>query len=168
MRKKTFYLILSLTLSLNCFSQEKKEKKDTLVTKKGNKFIQPKNPLVNDTIFNSNNDIEPRFLDCDHFANKELRRKCFSEIFYETIRNNIRLKNSWFHSETIKFNVVFVINKFGEIEDISFVDSNDENHKFEKEMLRVLKKMPKILPGIKNGKTVKIRCNFPFKFKLPE
>lgn len=168
MQKKTFYLILSLTLCLNCFSQEKSEKKDTLVTRKGNKFIQPKSALVNDTLFNSQNDIEPRFLDCNHFANKELRRKCFSEIFYETIRNNIRLKNSWFHTETVKFDVVFVVNKFGEIEDITFVDSNDENHKFEKEMIRVFKKMPKILPGIKNGKPIKVKCKFPFKFNLPE
>lgn len=63
MKTKIFYLILFLTLCLNCFSQEKSEKKDTLVTRKGNKFIQPKSALVNDTVFNSDNDIEPRFLE---------------------------------------------------------------------------------------------------------
>lgn len=64
--------------------------------------------------------------------------------------------------------MVFVVNKFGEIEDITFVNSNDENHKFEKEIIRVFKKMPKILPGIKNGKAVKVKCKFPFTFHLPE
>lgn len=168
LKKKIIYLILSLTLCVNCFSQEIPEKKDTLITKNGYEFIKPKTALENDTIFNSPNEIEPRFLNCDHFTHKEHRSKCFSEIFYETIQNNIRLKKSWFHTEIIKFDVVFIINKLGEIEGISFVESNDENHKFENEILRVLKKMPKILPGIKNGKAVKVRCKFPVRFNLPK
>lgn len=161
-----FFMLFQMGFSQSIDSL--KVEKDTLVTRQGHNFIQPKNGITKDTLFNKSNDIEPRFVNCKDFLKKEDRQKCFSDIFYETLRKNIKFKNSWFKSEVIKFDVIFTINKIGKIENITFKNSNSKNKKFEKEILRVIKKMPKLLPGIKNGKPVKVKYGFPMKFSKPK
>lgn len=58
----------------------------------------------------------------------------------------------------------FVVGKDGSVEDIEIVRSVDPS--LDKEALRVIKSMPKWMPGMQNGKPVKVRMTLPVNFRL--
>lgn len=60
----------------------------------------------------------------------------------------------------------FIVNKNGSLSDISITESVTGSKNFNAEVIRVLKLMPKWMPGENNGKKVKVRYYLPVKFKL--
>lgn len=60
--------------------------------------------------------------------------------------------------------VQFIINKKGELTDVKIVRATDPL--FEKEVMRVLSKVPLWTPGKQRGKPVNVAFNMPFYFKL--
>lgn len=62
--------------------------------------------------------------------------------------------------------VSFFVGTNGEIEEIEVIKSP---HKYlSKEAIRIVKKMPKWEPGLKNGKPVRVKYALPVTFKLPQ
>ena len=60
--------------------------------------------------------------------------------------------------------VEFVVEKDGRITNAIVIRSVDPT--FDREALRVIKNMPKWIPGKKNGRNVRVRFNVPVQFKL--
>lgn len=60
--------------------------------------------------------------------------------------------------------VEFVVEKDGKVKDVKIVKGLCES--CEKEALRLVKNMPKWIPGSENGKKVKTRMVLPIKFQL--
>ena len=61
--------------------------------------------------------------------------------------------------------VQFTVSNTGILKDIRFTKSNDIDGEFEKEVIRVLKKMPEIVPAQKNGEFVEASYSFPINFQ---
>lgn len=59
---------------------------------------------------------------------------------------------------------MFVVNEDGKISDIEVIRGICSS--LNKEAIRVLKTMPKWLPGVKDGRKVKVRCSIPITFRL--
>jgi periplasmic protein TonB len=68
--------------------------------------------------------------------------------------------------EKVKVPVRFVVDKEGNIAEISFV--TDTNEVFKKEVIRVLKKMPRWEAGLQNGKKVSVYYTIPIVFEVTE
>ena len=60
--------------------------------------------------------------------------------------------------------VKFIVEKDGSISNVEVNRSVDPN--LDNEAMRVVKAMPKWIPGQINGKTVKVECSHPFVFRL--
>ena len=58
----------------------------------------------------------------------------------------------------------FIVNEDGSISDIQVVQSLSSD--CDSEAIRVVKKMPRWIPGTKNGIPIKSQFKFPFSFKL--
>lgn len=67
------------------------------------------------------------------------------------------------NGETIKVIASFVVNKTGSIENIKIISSGRTD--LDKEVLRVMNKMPLWKPGLQNGKPVSVYFNLPVTFK---
>ena len=58
----------------------------------------------------------------------------------------------------------FVVERDGSITDVKIVKSVDPS--LDKEAVRVLKSMPKWIPGKQNGQAVRVKYNLPVQFRL--
>jgi len=112
-----------------------------------------------------NDVMSPYFKKCEYLKIQDERQKCFVEIFHEQFRKKLRPNRKKIGSGEISFIIKFTINSDGIIEDISFPKSNDSTGELEKEITRVLNKMPKIIPAKKNGKFIGTSYSFPLDLK---
>lgn len=60
--------------------------------------------------------------------------------------------------------VEFVVTETGKLEDIRIVKS--VSPECDQEVIRIIQLMPNWVPGIKDGKAVRVKMNLPFRFQL--
>ena len=65
--------------------------------------------------------------------------------------------------ETIKVIASFVVSKTGTIENVKIINSGRSD--LDKEVIRIINKMPLWKPGLQNGKPVSVYFNLPVTFK---
>lgn len=68
--------------------------------------------------------------------------------------------------QRVRVPVRFIVNKDGQLSGVEFMATADEA--FKKEILRVVAKMPRWIPGSQGGKTVSVYCMIPIIFEVPE
>ncbi|WP_222982499.1 energy transducer TonB [Flagellimonas meishanensis] len=168
MKTEYFTLFVITFLSLSAYTQDSTVikndyKKDTLRGRHFGNYIKPENG-IKATSPDYGIDRDPTFRKCKNIESSEGRRKCFSETFYGHLRKKIRHDTSKLGDEAIEMIVQFTITKTGEIRNIHFIKSDDKSGDYEKEMIRVINKLPPLEPGTKNGSPVDIPFTFPIKF----
>ncbi|MCF6142486.1 energy transducer TonB [Flavobacterium sp. K77] len=167
--KILIYLIIALLLSNAAPAQEitqekDKQTKDTLKGRHFGDFIKPANDISKISVENSE---MPYFKKCIKVESAEDRRTCLTTIFYETLRKKLHINNNIEKGAKVDLIVEFVISKTGKVEDIKIVESNDPTGNFEKEVIRVLNKLPDLVPAKKDGKLVRVLYNFPISVSNP-
>ena len=168
---KNFLAIVALVFTAHSYSQDtqsaiKDFERDTLKGKHFNQFIIPKEGTRFDI---ADNKEAIYFKKCQHFTTKIERTKCFSDNFYEVLRLNLRkIKNRKYKNLEVSLVVKITVNKRGVLEDISFIESNDSSGLFEKEVIRVLKKLPEMVPAQLNGEFVNSSYSLPIIFNKLE
>ncbi len=95
------------------------------------------------------------------------QKKSFNEEINKHIVNNFNYPEEAY-SKNIQGRVLvqFVIDKFGEISDFNF-RTPYQGELLEKETKRIIKKLPKFIPGRHHGKTVKVKYGIPISFNIP-
>ncbi len=107
----------------------------------------------------------PHFPGCEKVRKKEKRDKCAQDKMLEFIYKNIKYpaiaKENGVEGMVV---ISFVVEKDGSITDARVV--RDIGGNCGKEALRVVKMMPKWVPGKQRGRPVRVQFNLPVKFKL--
>jgi len=67
---------------------------------------------------------------------------------------------------SIRVQVRFVVDKEGMVTGIALLQSGGDD--FDKEVLRVIKKMPRWKPGMQHGNKVAVYYHLPVVFEVPE
>ena len=157
-----FFLFANTLIGQEATQTRNNYKSDTLQGRHFGDFYKPTTGLIkNDTL----NIETPYFIKCKGVKSEEDRRNCFSDIFYENLRKKLRVPS--IKEGGVELVVEFKVNKEGKVEDIKFIESNDVTGEFEKEVVRVLKKLPELIPAKKDGKIVKVAYQFPIRVKNP-
>ncbi|MFM9949180.1 MAG: TonB family protein [Saprospiraceae bacterium] len=109
-------------------------------------------------------DIQPYLKECEN-ENAELRQTCTERKYLEALYKNIKYP-ALAREENVMGNVLirFMLEKDGSISEIKVLRGVCEV--IEQECRRVMKFMPEWMPGMKNGKPVRVWYNLPIKFKL--
>ncbi len=68
--------------------------------------------------------------------------------------------------QRVKVPVRFIVSKDGQLSGVEFMATADEA--FKKEIMRVVAKMPRWIPGSQGGKTVSVYCMIPIIFEVSE
>lgn len=68
--------------------------------------------------------------------------------------------------QRVKVPVRFIVNKDGQLSGVEFMAAADEA--FKKEIMRVVARMPRWVPGSQGGKTVAVYCMIPIIFEVSE
>ena len=107
----------------------------------------------------------PRFPGCEEVANRNERKKCSQEkmlkYVYENMKYPTEAKNKSLEGKVI---VQFVVNTDGSIGNVKII--RDIGAGCGTEAVRVVKSMPKWIPGKQRGQAVKVQYNLPINFKL--
>ena len=107
----------------------------------------------------------PRFAGCENVHKKEERDQCSQQKLLEFIYSNIKYPQ--LAKETRIEGVVvvqFVVEKDGSITDVKVV--RDIGGGCGEEAMRVVKMMPKWIPGKQRGRPVRVLFNLPIRFQL--
>ncbi len=107
----------------------------------------------------------PRFAGCENVHKKEERNECSQQKLLEFIYSNIKYPE--LAKETRIEGVVvvqFVVEKDGSITDVKIM--RDIGGGCGEEAVRVVKMMPKWIPGKQRGRPVRVLFNLPIRFKL--
>jgi hypothetical protein len=112
----------------------------------------------------------PRFPGCEDFEDKDQRKKCSDGKIVSFIMKNIKYP-SLAKEKGIEGTIVirFIIEKDGSIsfdEDLGKVILRDPGGGLGEEGLRVIKLMPKWIPGRQDGKPVRVEFTMPIKICL--
>ncbi len=107
----------------------------------------------------------PHFPGCENIRKKEKRDKCAQDKMLQFIYKNIKYPNIA-KENGVEGTVVisFVVEKDGSITDVRIV--REIGGGCGKEAMRVVKMMPKWVPGKQRGRPVRVQFNLPVKFKL--
>ena len=144
--KKICFLSLSLLLlNFNLFSQE--------LNKKDNKSFKVLEHV-------------PVFPGC--LGDRGALTRCFSKRLYNHFVRELDsklIKKLNLAPGKKKIFISFEINEYGKVDDIDIKAGNDT---LEKEVYKVLKKLPKIKPGVHEDKPVSIKYSFPFTLVIEE
>ncbi|WP_299185989.1 M56 family metallopeptidase [uncultured Aquimarina sp.] len=111
-------------------------------------------------------DVVPIHPDCTHLTGEDAK-KCFSEKISQHIGKEFDTKigNEIGLNGRLRIYARFKINKNGEIEDIQ---SRGPHKRLEEETLRVINTLPKMTPGMKDGKPVSVLYSLPIVFEIKE
>ena len=109
-----------------------------------------------------NSESIPIFPGCDNSKEIKEAQKCFSigvqkhfaRKFNTSLPNRLGLS-----SGRKKVLIAFKINKDGDVTDIKV---KAPHKKIKKEVIRVIKKLPKMNPGVQNGKKIDVKYSIPF------
>jgi len=164
--KKYYFTFLIFIFGCSLFSQVPEKnavyQKDTLQGRHFGNYIKPVNGFKMQTTENTE---AAYFKKCANFKAGVQRNQCFSDVFYEVIRKKVSFQRNASDKTEIDLLVQFTINELGVIGDISFPKSNDKSGIYEKEVMRVMKKMPEMLPARLNGVAVGTLYSFPIQVK---
>jgi protein TonB len=96
--------------------------------------------------------------------NAKEKRACFSEMIQKHIQKYFRYPQLEQEMGIQgKVNVLFDINKNGSIGNIRYRGPNEN---LEKEAVRIISKLPKMIPGKQRGRAVKVPFAIPITFRL--
>lgn len=107
----------------------------------------------------------PTYPGCDEGSNNTIRKQCFSDKIKDFVNNNFDVglgKRLGLTGENRVY-VRFVIAKDGSIKD---VDSRASHPELQTEAERVVNSLPKMQPGIQDGKPVNVLYSLPIIFKI--
>ncbi|MBX2876810.1 MAG: TonB family protein [Saprospiraceae bacterium] len=111
-------------------------------------------------------DVMPRFGDCDEQPNAGLRNACSKKALLNYIISNMQYpksaKEAGIEGKVI---VSFMVKKNGMVAAPKVVGGSS-NSALQKEAVRMVKSMPKWIPGKKGGKAVDVEMKLPFTFDL--
>lgn len=159
-------LFVSWTSTSQIFSQEtptfeSRSGKDSLSGRHFGDYIRPKDGIVLPDEMSETYMI-PTFKKCGKVVGREEKRKCFGEVFYGNIRKKLILPSDGAPGTIVTLEIKMIFQKDGEIGPINFVYSDDPTGSLEKAVVKMLHKLPKFLPGTKDG----VPANYPFSFPL--
>jgi hypothetical protein len=109
----------------------------------------------------------PVYIGCESLESNEDRRKCMANEITKHVLNNFNadLAHDLKLSGRQRINVIFKINKNGEITDVK---SRAPHPKLEEEANRVISLLPKMKPGIQDGKPVAVPYSLPIIFEVSD
>lgn len=160
---------MKFTLPINFQIETDKDKKKRL--NKENQIVKKRSEINNNLINLTLNDsdiyqfdlveIIPITIDCNPKSEKEILKKCVensiashvNRTFNAGLAHKLGLK-SGLH----KINVSFIISINGEIVNII---AEGNNEKLNNEAIKVINRLPKMTPGMINGKTVNVKYSLP-------
>lgn len=110
-------------------------------------------------------DVVPVYESCKHLETNEARKKCMSDNIAMHVNNNfnIGIADSLGLVGRQRINVLFKIDKNGDVTDIKARAPLPE---LEQEAIRVIKTLPKFIPGKHKGKTVVVPYSLPIIFQI--
>ncbi len=113
-------------------------------------------------------DIAPVYKGCKRFMKKgnKALKSCLSQNVSKYISDNFNTKVAkglGFEGCATRISTSFKITKEGRVDDIKVYA---EHEVLEKETIRILKKFPKVKPGIKKGKPVNVDYSLPIILKI--
>ena len=85
---------------------------------------------------------------------------------YRFLSRNLRVPELLQSGEKVRLQVRFYIDLQGMVNGIEF--ENREDAVFEREVIRVIQKMPRWTPGLRRGKPVQVYYRIPIIFQVPE
>ena len=109
----------------------------------------------------------PVYPGCESLTTNAERRKCMANEISKLVQKNfnVDLADGLGLEGRQRINVVFKINKEGEIEDIK---SRAPHPELEKEAVRIISLLPKMKPGSHKGKNVIVPYSLPIIFEVKE
>ncbi|MCL5126843.1 M56 family metallopeptidase [Algibacter sp. L4_22] len=109
----------------------------------------------------------PVFPSCEGLESNVEKKACMSKGIQELVAKNFntKLADSLGLKGRQRINVVFVINKKGEVEGVR---SRAPHPALETEAIRVIKTLPKMIPGEQKGKKVNVPYSLPIVFQVKE
>lgn len=109
----------------------------------------------------------PIFPGCENLRNNEERKDCMSEKITKFINRefNTDIGNQLGLKGINKINVMFKIDTNGDIVDVK---TRAPHPKLEQEAQRVIKALPKMVPGKQRGNPVNVQYSLPIVFKIQE
>tara|TARA_R110002167_G_scaffold22899_1_gene81547 strand:+ start:529 stop:2163 length:1635 start_codon:yes stop_codon:yes gene_type:complete len=112
-------------------------------------------------------DEVPIFPGCESRTTNDERKKCMSDKIAQHVNINFNTKIGKENGLTgmQRINVIFKINNKGNIVDVR---SRAPHPALETEAIRVIKMLPKMIPGKQKGKVVTVPYSLPIIFQVPE
>lgn len=112
-------------------------------------------------------DSKPTFEKCKNLSKTE-QQVCFNEQMKKFLTQNLRYPDRLANSrKTGSVVVEFIISSEGIIKDIK-AQTKSIHPDFDKEAMRVVSKLPKMIPGKSKGKSVDVRFRIPITFQQVE
>ena len=106
----------------------------------------------------------PRFPGCEQFyRSKSERQSCANQELFEFVYTNLELNSINNHLQGTAV-VQFIVRKNGSISDVKIVKSLSS--RLDRAIMKMVKKMPRWIPGKQSGKTVAVRFTLPIKIRL--
>ena len=107
----------------------------------------------------------PVFPGCETFSNKEEQRKCMSQKIEAHVKKefNTRISEEMGLAGLNKIYVAFRINEKGEVVNIQ---SRAPNKRLEEEAARVIKLLPKMIPGRQRDRPVSVDYSLPIMYEI--
>ncbi|MFP4844904.1 energy transducer TonB [Winogradskyella sp. PE311] len=145
----------------------RKEMKTDSNTPKYDKFIKDvEQNTINDKVISfSNVDLVPAFTDCELITDNEQRKKCTSKGVSKFVNQNFdtEMASKIGINGRQKIFVNFVVNTQGEVVNIK---ARASHPKLENEASRVIKALPKFMPGKHDGVEVEVSYSLPIIFQV--
>lgn len=88
------------------------------------------------------------------------------QAFINFLQKNLKQPDDFEEGQKLTVIASFIINAKGEIDDISIIQHGRDD--LDKEVVRVMNKMPNWKPGIQNGRNVSVYYKVPVTFVAPE
>lgn len=162
---------MKFTLPINFQIETDKEKKKRLkkekqIAEKKTEFNEKHsiiNLIINDEDIYQLDQVEiiPITMDCNSKSEKEILKKCFEKSISTHVNKTFNAGLAYklgLKSGLYKINVSFIINVNGEIVNIT-ADGNNEV--LNNEAIKVINRLPKMTPGMINGKNVNVTYSLP-------
>ncbi|MBK9013404.1 MAG: TonB family protein [Saprospiraceae bacterium] len=138
-----------------------------------NQFLEPENSLVltdtvpnGDEVFNTVEEM-PRFPGCEDLKDVAQRNECAQKKLMEFLFNNVKFpKEAKEKGFTGLVLAKFVVDQDGSIYDVGILKGGEGGSG--EEVMRVVRTMPKWVPGKKGGKPVRTEFKLPVRFALDD
>ncbi len=135
-------------------------------TLSGNNVVVFENDTMPEEIFKIV-EYAPHYAGCEHIKDKKERKACSDKKIIQFIQENVKYPAIAREEGTEgTVYIQFVIDKDGSITNPKVVKTPPNGLVLGEESLRVVKLMPKWVPGKQEGETVKVKFTLPIKFQL--